>query len=37
VVDVLYSIIVSRNLDSSIAAIERTMRATHPGEGAAKG
>ena len=37
VVDVIYSIIVSRNLDSSIAAIERTMRATHPGEGASKG
>jgi DNA-binding MurR/RpiR family transcriptional regulator len=29
VVDILYSIIVSRNLDSSIAAIERTMQATH--------
>lgn len=29
VVDILYSIIVSRNLDSSIAAIERTMEATH--------
>lgn len=29
VVDILYSIIVSRNLDSSIAAIERTMSATH--------
>jgi DNA-binding MurR/RpiR family transcriptional regulator len=29
VVDILYSIIVSRNLDSSIAAIERTMRVTH--------
>jgi len=29
VIDILYSIIVSRNLDSSIAAIERTMQATH--------
>jgi DNA-binding MurR/RpiR family transcriptional regulator len=29
VVDILYSIIVSKNLDASIAAIERTMRATH--------
>jgi DNA-binding MurR/RpiR family transcriptional regulator len=29
VVDILYSIIVSRNLDTSIAAIERTMEATH--------
>jgi len=29
VVDILYSIIVSRNLDASIAAMERTMRATH--------
>jgi len=29
VVDILYSIIVSRNLDSSIVAIERTMHATH--------
>ena len=29
VVDIIYSIIVSRNLDSSIAAIERTMEATH--------
>jgi DNA-binding MurR/RpiR family transcriptional regulator len=31
VVDILYSIIVSRNLDASIAAIERTMQATHRG------
>jgi DNA-binding MurR/RpiR family transcriptional regulator len=29
VIDILYSILVSRNLDSSIAAIERTMAATH--------
>jgi DNA-binding MurR/RpiR family transcriptional regulator len=29
VVDILYSIIVSRNLESSIAAIERTMAVTH--------
>lgn len=33
VVDILYSIIVSKNLDASIAAIERTMRATHRGKG----
>lgn len=33
VVDILYSIIVSRNLDTSIAAIERTMQATHHGKG----
>ncbi|HCO48387.1 MAG TPA: hypothetical protein DIT55_02700 [Spirochaetaceae bacterium] len=33
VVDILYSIIVSKNLDMSIAAIERTMRATHHGKG----
>jgi DNA-binding MurR/RpiR family transcriptional regulator len=32
VVDILYTIIVSRNLDGSIAAIERTMRATHRGK-----
>ncbi len=29
VIDILYSIIISRNLDESIAAIERTMEATH--------
>ncbi len=29
VIDILYSIIISRNLDASIAAIERTMQATH--------
>jgi Transcriptional regulators len=29
VVDILYSIIVSKSLDNSIAAIERTMQATH--------
>jgi DNA-binding MurR/RpiR family transcriptional regulator len=29
VIDIIYSIIVSRNLDTSIAAIERTMQATH--------
>lgn len=29
VVDILYSIILSKNLDASIAAIERTMQATH--------
>jgi DNA-binding MurR/RpiR family transcriptional regulator len=29
VVDILYSIIVSKSLDASISAIERTMRATH--------
>jgi DNA-binding MurR/RpiR family transcriptional regulator len=29
VIDILYSIIVSHDLDSSIAAIERTMQATH--------
>jgi DNA-binding MurR/RpiR family transcriptional regulator len=29
VVDILYSIIVSKNLDASIAAIERSMQATH--------
>jgi len=33
VVDILYSIIVSKNLDMSIAAIERTMQATHHGKG----
>jgi DNA-binding MurR/RpiR family transcriptional regulator len=33
VVDILYSIIVSRTLDASIAAISRTMDATHPGKG----
>jgi len=33
VVDILYSIIVSKNLDSSITAIERTMRATHRSKG----
>ncbi|MBL8965721.1 MAG: MurR/RpiR family transcriptional regulator [Spirochaetaceae bacterium] len=33
VIDILYSIIVSRNLDSSIAAIERTMHATHRKKG----
>jgi DNA-binding MurR/RpiR family transcriptional regulator len=33
VVDILYSVIVSRNLDASIAAISRTMDATHPGRG----
>jgi DNA-binding MurR/RpiR family transcriptional regulator len=33
VVDILYSVIVSRNLDASIAAISRTMDATHPGKG----
>ena len=32
VVDILYSILVSRNLDSSIVAIERTMAATHRGK-----
>ena len=32
VVDILYSIIVSQNLDMSIAAIERTMQATHRGK-----
>lgn len=32
VIDILYTIIVSRNLDLSIAAIERTMRATHRGK-----
>ncbi len=29
VIDILYSVMISRNLDASIAAIERTMRATH--------
>ena len=33
VIDILYSIIVSKNLDPSIEAIERTMRATHRGKG----
>jgi DNA-binding MurR/RpiR family transcriptional regulator len=33
VVDILYSVIVSRDLDASIAAISRTMDATHPGRG----
>ncbi|HEY9595901.1 MAG TPA: MurR/RpiR family transcriptional regulator [Spirochaetia bacterium] len=33
VVDILYSVIVSRNLDASIAAMSRTMAATHPGKG----
>jgi len=33
VVDILYSIIVSKSLDSSIAAIERTMQATHRSRG----
>jgi Transcriptional regulators len=32
VVDILYSLLVSRNLDSSIAAIERTMAVTHKGK-----
>ncbi|HWR11492.1 MAG TPA: MurR/RpiR family transcriptional regulator [Rectinemataceae bacterium] len=36
VVDILYSIIVSKNLDMSIAAIERTMRATHHTKGKAQ-
>ncbi|MFA5851698.1 MAG: MurR/RpiR family transcriptional regulator [Spirochaetales bacterium] len=33
VIDILYSIIVSKNLDTSIEAIERTMRATHRRKG----
>ena len=33
VIDILYSIIVSKNLDTSIAAIERTMQATHNRKG----
>jgi len=33
VVDILYSIIVSKNLDMSIAALERTMAATHQRKG----
>jgi DNA-binding MurR/RpiR family transcriptional regulator len=33
VVDILYSIIVSKSLDSSIAAMERSMRATHRDKG----
>lgn len=33
VVDILYSIIVSKNLDTSISAIERTMQATHARKG----
>ncbi len=33
VIDILYSIIISRNLDASIAAIERSMRATHRQQG----
>jgi len=33
VIDILYSIIVSKNLDMSIEAIERTMRATHRRKG----
>ena len=33
VVDILYSIIVSKSLDSSLAAIERTMQATHRSRG----
>lgn len=33
VIDILYSIIVSKNLDASIAAIEQTMQATHNRKG----
>jgi DNA-binding MurR/RpiR family transcriptional regulator len=33
VVDILYSLIISKNLDTSISAIERTMQATHSGKG----
>jgi len=36
VVDILYSVILSRTLDASIAALSRTMDATHPRQSAAR-